>query len=121
MDLAQTQGKRWQRMLQYEHEQRLRLEEMVEQLAKQHSLFEKQARRKLASSQGKADGTSGSNLQGIHWIKLLLFPISQVWATFSSQRAKSAVRKAAGQALFDFMNRGLRNDFFPIPLNRVTQ
>ena len=36
-------------MLQYEHEQRLRLEEMVEQLAKQHSSLEKQARKTLAS------------------------------------------------------------------------
>ena len=36
-------------MLQYEHEQRLRLEEMVEQLAKQHSSLEKQARKSLAA------------------------------------------------------------------------
>ena len=49
LDLAQSQGKRWQKMLQHEHDQRLRLEEMVEQLAKQHSSLEKQARRKLAS------------------------------------------------------------------------
>ena len=35
-------------MLAYEHEQRLRLEEMVEQLAKQHSSFEKQAKKTLA-------------------------------------------------------------------------
>ncbi len=49
LDLAQSQGKRWQKMLQYEHEQRLRLEEMVEQLAKQHSTLEKQARKSLAA------------------------------------------------------------------------
>jgi len=50
LDLAQSQGRRWQKMLQYEHEQRLRLEEMVEQLAKQHSSFEKQARKSLAAA-----------------------------------------------------------------------
>ena len=48
VELAQSQGKRWQKMLQYEHEQRLRLEEMVEQLAKQHSSLEKQARKTFA-------------------------------------------------------------------------
>jgi cell division protein FtsB len=51
VQLSQSQGKRWQRMLQYEHEQRLRLEEMVEQLAKQHSNLEKQARKQLGKSQ----------------------------------------------------------------------
>ncbi len=51
LDLSQSQGKRWQKMLQHEHEQRLRLEEMVEQLAKQHSSLEKQARKTLQQSQ----------------------------------------------------------------------
>ncbi len=48
LELAQTQGRRWQKMLQHEHEQRLRLEEMVEQLGKQHAALEKQAQRKIA-------------------------------------------------------------------------
>ncbi|KAK2170334.1 hypothetical protein LSH36_3g14027, partial [Paralvinella palmiformis] len=48
LDLATNQGRRWQKILQYEHDQRLRLEEMLEQLAKQHSNFEKQARKTLA-------------------------------------------------------------------------
>ena len=39
-------------MLQHEHEQRLRLEEMLEQLAKQHSSLEKHARKKLAAAAG---------------------------------------------------------------------
>ena len=38
-------------MLQYEHDQRLRLEEMVETLAKQHSSLERQARKNAPSSQ----------------------------------------------------------------------
>ncbi|XP_059142601.1 oxysterol-binding protein 1-like isoform X2 [Physella acuta] len=42
--LAQTQGKRWQRMIQHEHEQRMKLEEMVEQLAKNVVSLEKKAR-----------------------------------------------------------------------------
>ena len=51
LELAQVQGKRWERMLKYGHDQRLRLEEVVEQLAKQHESLEKQARRKqLAAS-----------------------------------------------------------------------
>ena len=35
-------GKKWQRLLSHEREQRLRLEEMVEQLARQHSQLEHQ-------------------------------------------------------------------------------
>ena len=41
--LAQTQGRKWQRMLAHEHEQRRRLEDMVEQLARQHSHLEQAA------------------------------------------------------------------------------
>ncbi|KAL0267043.1 UNVERIFIED_CONTAM: hypothetical protein PYX00_009415 [Menopon gallinae] len=44
LDLAQTQGKKWQKMLQHERDQRQRLEEMVEQLARQHSHLEQAAK-----------------------------------------------------------------------------
>lgn len=65
LDLATSQGKRWQKMLQYEHEQRLRLEEMVEQLAKQHSNFEKQARKTLAHAVNhNANKTEGNSTPG---------------------------------------------------------
>lgn len=47
LTLANTQGTRWQKLLQYEHEQRLYLEDMVEQLGKQHSNLEKQIRKQL--------------------------------------------------------------------------
>ncbi|KAG8182462.1 hypothetical protein JTE90_020383 [Oedothorax gibbosus] len=50
LQLAQTQGRKWQRMVQHEHEQRLRLEEMVEQLAKQHSHLERAAKEANANS-----------------------------------------------------------------------
>lgn len=53
MQLAQTQGRKWQKMLQHEHEQRLRLEEMVEQLAKQHSHLERAAKEASANSPGE--------------------------------------------------------------------
>uniref|UniRef100_A0A646QFV7 Oxysterol-binding protein n=1 Tax=Hemiscolopendra marginata TaxID=943146 RepID=A0A646QFV7_9MYRI len=54
LELTQTQGRKWQRMLQHEHEQRLRLEEMVEQLARQHSHLEQAAK----------EATSGHNMSG---------------------------------------------------------
>lgn len=41
--LAQTQGKKWQRLLQHERDQRTRLEEQLEQLARQHSALERAA------------------------------------------------------------------------------
>jgi len=45
--MAQEQGLRWQKLLQYEHERRLYLEDMVEQLGKQHSNLEKQIRKSM--------------------------------------------------------------------------
>jgi hypothetical protein len=47
--LAQTHGKKWHKLLQHEHETRLRLEEMIEQLAKQHSHLEQRAMVEAAS------------------------------------------------------------------------
>ena len=47
--LAQTHGKKWHKLLQHEHETRLRLEEMIEQLAKQHSHLERRAMVEAAS------------------------------------------------------------------------
>jgi len=45
LELTQTQGRKWQRLLSHEREQRLRLEEMVEQLARQHSQLENQVKK----------------------------------------------------------------------------
>lgn len=50
-------------MLKYERDQRLRLEEVVEQLAKQHDSLEKQARRKqLAAVSHNNSKSEGINL-----------------------------------------------------------
>ena len=58
--MAQEQGLRWQRLLQYEHEQRLQLEDMVEQLGKQHSDLEKQIRKSINGAIGQtATNTAG--------------------------------------------------------------
>ncbi|KAG0440875.1 hypothetical protein HPB47_016143 [Ixodes persulcatus] len=51
VQLAQSQGRKWVRMLQHEHEQCLRLQEMVEQLAKQHSHLERAAKEASQPSQ----------------------------------------------------------------------
>ncbi|XP_055598149.1 oxysterol-binding protein 1 isoform X2 [Uranotaenia lowii] len=45
LQTAQTQGHKWSKMLQHERDQRLNLEEMVEQLARQHSHLEQAANR----------------------------------------------------------------------------
>eukprot|EP00062_Callorhinchus_milii_P022237 gi/632979807/ref/XP_007906677.1/ PREDICTED: oxysterol-binding protein 2-like [Callorhinchus milii] len=44
VDLAETHSRKWQRALQYEREQRIRLEETIEQLAKQHNSLERACR-----------------------------------------------------------------------------
>jgi serine phosphatase RsbU (regulator of sigma subunit) len=46
--MAQVEGKKWQKMLGHEHDQRVRLAEMVEQLAKQHSNLEEAAKAETA-------------------------------------------------------------------------
>uniref|UniRef100_A0AAG5DT23 Oxysterol-binding protein n=1 Tax=Anopheles atroparvus TaxID=41427 RepID=A0AAG5DT23_ANOAO len=45
LQTAQTQGHKWSKMLQHERDQKLHLEEMVEQLARQHSHLEQAANR----------------------------------------------------------------------------
>lgn len=52
--LAHTHGKKWQKLLQHEHESRLRLEEMIEQLAKQHSHLEQRAIKEAAINSPKS-------------------------------------------------------------------
>lgn len=47
MDVSGTAGRKWQRLLQHERDQRLRLEDMVEQLARQHSHLEQEAKEQM--------------------------------------------------------------------------
>ncbi|XP_077318226.1 oxysterol-binding protein 2 isoform X1 [Lithobates pipiens] len=44
LELAETHSRKWHRALQYEREQRVRLEETIEQLAKQHNSLERACR-----------------------------------------------------------------------------
>ncbi|KGL83091.1 Oxysterol-binding protein 1, partial [Tinamus guttatus] len=55
LDLAETHSRKWQRALQYEREQRIRLEETIEQLAKQHNSLERACR----GAPGLASGGAG--------------------------------------------------------------
>lgn len=55
--LAQTHSKRWQKALQAEREQRVRLEETLEQLAKQHNHLERAFR-------GAAQANASTDIKG---------------------------------------------------------
>lgn len=44
LDLAQSQGQKWQKMLHHEKNQRQRLEEIIEQLARQQNILEQAAK-----------------------------------------------------------------------------
>ncbi|XP_010169450.1 oxysterol-binding protein 1, partial [Antrostomus carolinensis] len=57
--LAQTHSKKWQKSLQHERDQRIRLEETLEQLAKQHNHLER-AFRGATVLPATAPGTGGS-------------------------------------------------------------
>lgn len=59
MLLAQTHSKKWQKSLQHERDQRIRLEETLEQLAKQHNHLERAFRGATVLPAGAA-GTAGS-------------------------------------------------------------
>ncbi|NWS91824.1 OSBP1 protein, partial [Toxostoma redivivum] len=60
MLLAQTHGKKWQKSLQQERDQRIRLEETLEQLAKQHNHLER-AFRGATVLPAITPGTGGSS------------------------------------------------------------
>lgn len=55
---AEAHSRRWQRALQYEQEQRVRLEETIEQLAKQHNSLER-AFRSSTSTRGSGPSFEG--------------------------------------------------------------
>ncbi|KAL2310101.1 hypothetical protein Nmel_006340 [Mimus melanotis] len=63
MLLAQTHGKKWQKSLQQERDQRIRLEETLEQLAKQHNHLER-AFRGATVLPAITPGTGGSSKGG---------------------------------------------------------
>lgn len=50
LKLTQSQGRKWQRMLQHERQQRIQLEEMVEQLAREQTAFERVSKKTLPNS-----------------------------------------------------------------------
>ncbi|XP_042242239.1 oxysterol-binding protein 1-like isoform X2 [Homarus americanus] len=47
VEVSSTAGRKWQRLLQHERDQRVRLEDMVEQLARQHSHLEQEAKEQM--------------------------------------------------------------------------
>lgn len=59
VEMAQGLYHQWSRLLEHEHSQRLKLEEQLEQLARQHSHLEKAAK-EAASSGGWNNYTTGS-------------------------------------------------------------
>ncbi|XP_078083033.1 oxysterol-binding protein 2-like isoform X5 [Mustelus asterias] len=67
LDLAETHSRKWQRALQYEREQRTRLEETIEQLAKQHNSLERACRGAptLPSSSTEVSSTSKARVRRI--------------------------------------------------------
>ncbi|XP_016054125.1 PREDICTED: oxysterol-binding protein 2, partial [Miniopterus natalensis] len=61
LELAEAHSRKWQRALQYEQEQRIHLEETIEQLAKQHNSLERAFR---SSASGRASDPTKSFSQG---------------------------------------------------------
>jgi len=57
--IAEQQGNRWQKVVQYEHDQRRHLEDLVELLGKQHCNLENKIRRSLVPPSGGSDPTTG--------------------------------------------------------------
>uniref|UniRef100_F7F973 Oxysterol-binding protein n=1 Tax=Monodelphis domestica TaxID=13616 RepID=F7F973_MONDO len=64
LELAEIHSRKWHKVLQYEQEQRVRLEETIEQLAKQHNSLERACRGAPTNSQSDKP-TQGDILLGI--------------------------------------------------------
>ncbi|CAG7636499.1 unnamed protein product [Allacma fusca] len=62
---AQSQGKKWQKAIQYEKEQRQRLERVVEDLAKQHTKLEEAAA--VASHHGQSNVQSDEDDETVYY------------------------------------------------------
>ncbi|XP_076045090.1 oxysterol binding protein isoform X2 [Oratosquilla oratoria] len=58
VEASSTAGHKWHKLLQHERDQRLRLEDMVEQLARQHSHLEQEAKEHHQMSQAMPPGHS---------------------------------------------------------------
>jgi len=56
LQLAQQQEPKWKKMLQHERDQKVRIEKMVEQLARQHSHLEEAAQHAALPSATSAGG-----------------------------------------------------------------
>ncbi|KAJ7309567.1 hypothetical protein JRQ81_007617 [Phrynocephalus forsythii] len=66
LDLAETHSRKWQRALQHEREQRIRLEETIEQLAKQHNSLERACRGAPShSSNTTINASKGGSVQSV--------------------------------------------------------
>ena len=63
LELAETHSRKWQRALQYERDQRIHLEETIEQLAKQHNSLE----RAFRSAPGRTANPTKSFSEG-EWV-----------------------------------------------------
>ncbi|NXE69031.1 OSBP1 protein, partial [Calcarius ornatus] len=79
LDLAESHSRKWQRLLQHEREQRIRLEETIEQLAKQHNSLERACRGAPGLATGTASSASTAKDAGSGWVQfkpefLLLLP-----------------------------------------------
>jgi hypothetical protein len=75
--LAQTHSKKWQKSLQYERDQRIRLEETLEQLAKQHNHLER-AFRGATVLPANTPGSAGSGKGKMHGSCISYYGMSQV-------------------------------------------
>ncbi|XP_038008016.1 oxysterol-binding protein 2 isoform X7 [Motacilla alba alba] len=60
LDLAESHSRKWQRLLQHEREQRIRLEETIEQLAKQHNSLERACRGAPGPASAASSAKAGS-------------------------------------------------------------
>ncbi|XP_063849848.1 oxysterol-binding protein 1-like isoform X6 [Scylla paramamosain] len=66
VDVSSTAGRKWHRLLQHERDQRLRLEDMVEQLARQHSHLEQEAKEQMSQAMPPdAQGPTPTNQKAI--------------------------------------------------------
>ena len=78
IELCQGHGRKWQKILSNEREHRQRLEDMVEQLAKQHSHLENMVRKEIEHHDSEINATNNR----------YNFSSNQIWEVSSPQCGK---------------------------------
>lgn len=104
LNCAQTHHKKLQKLIQHEHESRLKLEDLVEQLAKQHSFLEQKAIKQQKGEQSafnRRDKTDNDNTEDDEFFDAEENVTAEFVVTFPGKAHRIHSSSNAAESLFD--------------------